>query len=213
MNSSPSQKKKMIKEGFDPAVISMSPIRRWVLPVMAHIESFALHQCTILSHRGSSYRRITVIWIMLGGACDIWVSTWLYFAIECLHTCARCCAFVRHAKAITILEWVAGSGWWMVIWSVLRVSVYAHLPPPDQQPDAHGEQHDQGGHGHDDDDHHRTLFAGRQRHWKSKTLITRRNKLKKKKTHFTWTTGLVVSLWQSSSTRWHAAHIYSITLY
>lgn len=181
MNSSPPPKK-MIKEGFDPAsfrhrrrhyqtVFFMSPIRRWVSPVMAQLE--------FLSHRGSSYRRITVIWIM------IWKSTWLYFAMDCLHTCACCCAFVWYAKAITVLEWLAGSGWWMVSWLVWCVSVYAYLPPPDQQPDAHGEQHDQGGHGHDDDDHHRALFAGCQRHWKRKTLVTHRNK----NTHFTWSTG------------------------
>ena len=47
------------------------------------------------------------------------------------------------------------------------VNIYnTYLPPPDEQANSHGEQHDQGGHGHDDNDHHWTLFTGRQCHWK-----------------------------------------------
>ncbi|MED6269674.1 hypothetical protein CHARACLAT_002032 [Characodon lateralis] len=39
------------------------------------------------------------------------------------------------------------------------------IPSPDEKSHSHGEQHDEGSHRHDDDDHRWVLFAGRQGHW------------------------------------------------
>lgn len=144
----------------------MSHIKRWVSPV---IEPFS--RCTVLSQRGLLLPLDYCNLDYDGVACE----SRLEYAIESMIVCTHMhvSVFVWHAEGIKISEWAAGSGWWMVNSLIACVSACAYLPPPDQQSDPHGEQHDQGGHGHDHDDHHWTLLAGRKCHWKwQDTLVT-----------------------------------------
>lgn len=170
----------MIKEDSDPGNVApkrrrhrhpadffMQHIKRWALSCNF---SHSLAATAESSHRGiSNCHRITVIWIITEYHVTVdWILDWVRDGVLA-HMSASACVCVTRAEGIK--SW---QNEWSAQW-IMHGFTYAfkYLPPPDEQAKSHGEQHDQSGHGHHHDDHHGTLFAGRQRHWKwAKPLIT-----------------------------------------